>query len=95
MARWPRRHRQQPTLSSVIDAFGESPYGSWNVPYEQLSWRFCARGRFTADGLNSVLDELILRDLLVRDGPTTHGVHYALTSKGKAQLQRQQLGRAA
>jgi hypothetical protein len=79
----------------VLDAINECADWSGNVPYEHLSWQFCARGRFSADDLNGVLDELEARDFLVRDGPTHHGVHYALTSRGKAQLQGQEFRRAA
>jgi hypothetical protein len=89
------RRRRRPRPSSILDAFDESADWSGNVSYEQLSWRFCARGGFTADDLNDVLDELAMRDLVVRDGPTHHGVHYALTSKGRAHLQNQGFRRAA
>ena len=89
------RIRRRPTPVRVLDAINEFADWSGNVPYDHLSWRFCARGRFTADDLNAVLDELEARDFLVRDGPTHHGVHYALTGRGKAQLQGQDIRRAA
>ena len=40
---------RRPTPIRVLDAINEFADWSGNVPYDHLSWRFCARGRFTAD----------------------------------------------
>ena len=79
----------------MLDAIGEFAEWTGNASYDHLSWRFCARGRFTADDLHAVLDELEARDFLMRDGPTYHGVHYSLTSKGREHLRGQDIPRAA
>ena len=75
---------RRPTPIRVLDAINEFLADWSGNPYDHLSWRFCARGGFTADGLNAVLDELEREGLLVRDGPTHHGVHYAMTSRASA-----------
>ena len=63
---------RRPTPIRVLDAINEFADWSGNVPYDHLSWRFCARGGFTADGLNAVLDELKERSSSFATGqPTT------------------------
>jgi hypothetical protein len=86
---------RRPSGLSVLSAIEELEGWDGNVPYCHLSWRFCARGRIKADDLHTILEELQAHGLIVRDGPTYHGVQYALTHRGRALVQPQEISRKA
>jgi hypothetical protein len=57
-----------------------------NALFKDIQWWFCRVNDYTPEALHDVLDALQTKRLVVRDGLSNRGVHYALTFEGRMKV---------